>query len=145
MKKILLVISIIFLCGCMKETYNKVDLSSNYYNEGKYIEVKHNELKENETYLLFIYNSYCNFEIPCDEVFLKTMKDYKLDILKMPFEEFKKTSMYQTVKYAPSVILVENNKVIAYLDANKEEDLKYYQDSSEFTNWLKKYINIKKN
>ena len=143
MKKLLVLIVLIALCGCTKETIEKIDLSDKYYNEGKYVEIKRNELPTDETYLLFIYNSYCNMEIPCDTIFQKFMDEYKIDILSMTFEEFKNTSIYNTVKYAPSVILVENNKVIAYLDANKDEDLKYYQDAKEFTKWINKYVNLK--
>ena len=143
MKKLLVLIVLLALCGCTKDVVEKVDLSDKYYNEGKYVEVKSNELPTNETYLLFTYNSYCNMEIPCDTIFQKFMDEYKIDILSMTFEEFKNTSIYETVKYAPSVILVQNNKVIAYLDANKDEDLKYYQDAKEFTKWIKKYVNVK--
>lgn len=143
MKKLLVLIVLITLCGCTKDVVKRVDLSDKYYNEGKYVEVKSSELPTNETYLLFTYNSYCNMEIPCDTIFQKFMDEYKIDILSMTFEEFKNTSIYNTVKYAPSIILVDNNKVIAYLDANKDEDLKNYQDAKEFTKWINKYVNLK--
>ena len=57
-------------------------------------------------------------------------------------EEFKKTSLYEKVKYAPSIIIVKNNEIIDFLDANKDEDLKYYQNSKEFASWLKERLVI---
>ena len=62
----------------------------------------------------------------------------------MPFSEFKNTYLYDTVKYAPSVLIVENNKIIAYLDANKDDDLEKYQDVNKFKDWINNYINISK-
>ena len=62
----------------------------------------------------------------------------------MPFSEFKKTVFYDTVKYAPSVIIVRNNSIIAYLDANKDEDLEKYQDVDKFEKWLNEYIYLEK-
>ena len=141
MKKILLIIFLsLVLVGCTKEEHERIYLSDIYYNKGEYKEVVSKDLKTDETYLLFIYNSYCNLEIPCDTIFKEFMEKYKIDILSMTYEEFQNTSLYETVKYAPSVILVSNNKVITYLDANKDEDLNKYQDSKEFGRWLKKYI-----
>ena len=52
----------------------------------------------------------------------------------------KKTYLYKKVKYAPSVIIVKKQKIIAYLDAEKDEDMDKYQDEKEFEKWLKKYI-----
>ena len=62
----------------------------------------------------------------------------------MTFSEFKNTYLYDTVKYAPSVLIVENNKIIAYLDANKDDDLEKYQDVNKFKDWVNNYINISK-
>lgn len=143
MKKIIILLLITFaVVGCTNTNYKKVKLSSIYYNEGNFIDIKASDLKDKETYLLFTYNSYCNFEIPCDEVFLSVMKDLKIDVLKMSFEEFKKTSLYEKVKYAPSIIIVNNNEIIDFLDANKDEDLKYYQNPKEFASWLKERLVI---
>ena len=45
------------------------------------------------------------------------------DFLTIKFEYFKKTKLYKKIKYAPSVIIVNNGKIIDYLDSNKNEDL----------------------
>ena len=62
----------------------------------------------------------------------------------MPFDEFKDTYLYDTVKYAPSVIIVHKGKVVAYLDAENDDDLKKYQDTLEFKDWLSNYIYLEK-
>ncbi len=147
MKKIILIILItILITGCKKQNTEKMYLDEKYYNESEYIEVTAKDIKElnQETYLVFTYNNYCNLKIPCDTIFKKVMDKYNITILSLPFEEMKRTFIYDKVKYAPSVIIVKQNKVVAYLDAEKDEDYEKYQNETEFEKWLSKYIYLNK-
>ena len=81
---------------------------------------------------------------PCEEVFQKFMKKYKIDFLYMKFEEFRNTSFYKTVKYAPSIIVVKKGTIVAYLDAESDEDLNKYQNVDKFEKWLNNYIYFSK-
>lgn len=140
MKKIIIFVLCLILTGCLNK--EKINLSEKYYNEGKYIDIKSNQIKElkNDNYVIFTYNSYCNLEVPCEKIFQKVMEKYKIDFLSIKIDEFKKTYLYKTVKYAPSIIIVKKQKIIAYLDAEKDEDMDKYQDEKEFEKWLQKYI-----
>ena len=145
LKKILLFLVCVFLltsCSDNKKYY----LSNEFYNEGNFVKVDSDEINQysNKTYLLFTYNNYCSLPIPCDKIFLEVAKKYNISILSMPFSEFKKTVFYDTVKYAPSIIIVDKSKVIKYLDANKDEDLEKYQDVDKFEKWLNEYIYLEK-
>ena len=140
-KLIILLLPLLILTGCKKQ--EKITLPEKYYNEGKFITINSLENLENETYILYTYNNYCSFEIPCDKIFKEYMEKYKIDFLSMPFKEFKNTKFYYKVKYAPSVIIVKEGKIISYLNANKDQDLQKYQDVHEFEKWINKYINTK--
>ena len=139
MKKLLLVVIILLLAGCDKKIVN---LSDKYYNNGDYISVTNSELSDTETYLLYTYNNFCNLPIHCENIFKETMEKYKIDILSMPFDEFKNTTFHNKVKYAPSVLIISNGKLLAYLDANSDRDYEKYQNTEEFETWLQKYINL---
>ena len=154
LKKILLLVFImvafISLTGCTKkinqnDNIKRIYLSDKYYNKGEFIEVKNNDLKklENDTYILFTYNNYCTLPIPCENIFKEFMKTYQIDFLSIPFSEFKESDFYESVKYAPSILIIQNNKIIAYLDANSDSDLAKYQDVLEFSKWLDKYVYFK--
>ena len=69
---------------------------------------------------------------------------YKIDFLSIQFDEYKKTSFYKKVEYAPSVLLIKNGKIVAYLDANKDSDLNKYQNPDEFEKWISEYIYLEK-
>ena len=148
-KKIFVIICIlsILITGCsnkinQSDKVNKIYLSDKYYNKGNFIKIKDSDLSnlDNENYLLFTYNNYCNMAIPCENIFQDFMTKYKIDFLSIPFDEFKKTKFYRTIKYAPSVLIVEKGSIVAYLDANSNDDLEKYQDASKFEEWLNKYV-----
>ena len=71
------------------------------------------------------------------------MKKHNISIISIPFAEFKKTIFYKKVKYAPTIIIINKGKIIAYLDANSDKDLKKYQDINEFEKWIDNYIYLK--
>ena len=152
MKKFLILfISILLLVGCthkmnQDDDKERIYLSDSYYNKGEFISIKSKDLldKVNDTYLLFTYNSYCNLPVSCEDIFKSFAKKYRIDFLTIPFEEFRSTKFYGTVKYAPSVIIVKNNEIITYLDAESDEDLNRYQSLEDFESWLDNYIYFNK-
>ena len=140
-KKVVLVLLLVILTGCGNSKFN---LEDKYYQKGEYIEIALNDYNKikNESFILFTYNNYCQFAIPCDQVFLSVMEKNNISILKMPYDEFKKTNLHDKVKYAPSVIIVKKGKIIDYLDSESDSDIDLYQDQEKFENWLNKYINL---
>lgn len=147
MKKILVLLTIlIIITGCKNS--DKFYLDDNCYKDGTYIEISKEELdnlqNNKSSYLIFTYNSFCTFKVPCDNIFETVMKKYNINIYKMPYELMKKTFIYEKVKYAPSIIIIKKGEIIGYLDAEKDSDLEKYQDADKFEEWLSKYIYLKK-
>ncbi len=138
MKKFVLLITIFLLVGCTnnKEFY----LEDKYYHNGDYINVSSSDIKDNESYILYTYNNFCVLPVHCENIFKEVMEKYKIDVLSIPFDDFKNTSFYQEVKYAPSILIVKKGELISYLDANSDNDLEKYQDTTKFEEWLRKYI-----
>lgn len=144
MKKIvLLIITIFLICGCGKKEL--FYLNDKYYNNGDYVNVTSNDIDYNNSYLLYTYNNFCALPVHCEDIFKEVMEKYKIDILSIPFNDFKNTNYYKTVKYAPSIIIVKNGEIVSYLDANSDKDLDKYQNTDKFINWLKEYIYLEKN
>lgn len=143
--KIIICISLLFITGCNKSN-EKFTLNEKYYNNGDFIKVNSNELEKlgKDNYILYTYNNYCAFSVPCEDIFKNFMNKYKIDFISIPFDKFKKTKFYNKIKYAPSVIIIKNGKVISYLDSNSNEDYQKYQDEIEFEKWISKYVVIDK-
>jgi len=147
-KKVLIVLLVLLsLTGCtlFKGDTNKITLENKYYSDGKFITVTKKDISKlnNENYILYVHNSFCAFKIPCETIFKKYMEKEKIDFLSINIDEFKKTNFYKKVKYAPSVIIVSKGDIIAFLDAESDDDLNRYQDVDEFTKWIDKYIEKK--
>ena len=137
---VLIIITLLLITGCKEKQIEKFYLNNKYYNEGKFITINNIDNLKKDTYILYTYNNYCTFKKPCEEVFKEYMEKYKIDFYKMPFDQFKKTTLYTKVRYAPSIILVKEGKIVEYLDANSNKDLEKYQDTKKFEEWINKYI-----
>lgn len=141
MKKVVLfIITLLLITGCKEKQIKKFHLNNKYYNEGKFITIKNLDDLKNDSYILYTYNNFCTFNVPCEDIFKEYMEKYKIDFYGIPFDNFKKTSLYKEVKYAPSIILVKDGKIVEYLDANSNKDLEKYQDTKKFEEWINKYI-----
>ena len=148
MKKVivLLIAVLVLLTGCNKE--ERFHLDEKYYGNYKFIDVDNAKIdklqKEKASYMVFTFNPYCQFQKPCDEVFEQFMQDTNISIYNIPFAEFKETELYKHVKYAPSVILINKGKIVAYLDANSNDDLDKYQEVDAFKEWVERYVYLEK-
>ena len=143
-KYILIFIATIILTGCSNDT---IYLEDNLYNNNEFISIDSTSInnKLDTTYLLYTYNNYCSMKIPCENIFKSVMEEYNISMYSISYKDFKDTYLHDTVKYAPSVIIVDKGEIISYLDPNSDEDYDRYQDTNSFTKWLKKYIQLKRN
>ena len=151
MKKLLVLLTLLIVitgCNKQKSTNEKFYLDDKYYTNGSYIELTKEELEQLQinkaSYLVFTYNSYCTFKVPCDNIFEEVMKKYNISIYSLPHSIMKDTFLHDKVKFSPSIIIINKGNIIAYLDSEKQSDLSKYQDSKEFEKWLDEYIYLKK-
>ena len=62
----------------------------------------------------------------------------------MSIDEYKKTGFFNEVRYAPSILVINKGKVVAYLDAESDDDYDKYQKPEEFEKWLTSHIYTEK-
>ena len=132
-------------------TYNskeKFYIEDTYYNKSGLQDTTSKEIdkliKNKKSFVLFTYNDFCSFSVPCDSVFEEASNKLNITILQIPYRDFKKTVLNKKIKYGPSVIIIKEGKVVKYLDAEKDDDKILYQDVKKFNTWLNKYIYTKK-
>ena len=82
MKKLLIVLSLLLiLCGCQKkENIEKFYLNDSYYGSSEIRDIKADDLKSEDSFLLFTYNYYCSLAIPCDEIFKSFSKNENIEM-----------------------------------------------------------------
>ncbi len=143
---LILIVCIFLLTACSSKTIGDVELDDIYYGNNEYIEITSDYFKDTnpKNYVVFVHNTFCSLRVPCQNIFKEYMEKYNISFLSINIDEYKKTSLYDKVKYVPTVIVVNDNKIVAYLDAEKDEDLDKYQDIKEFESWINKYIKYNK-
>ena len=141
MKKVLIFLSLILLFGCTKKI-DKFYLDDKYYGKSEFIKIDSNNIPSGN-YIIYTYNSFCAFPIHCETIFKEFMDKNNISFYSMPFEELKKTKFHEKVTYGPSILIIKNNELVAYLDAESDDDISKYQDVDAFTNWITTYIYLK--
>ena len=159
MKRILLILlMVLLLFGCKKdqepeenkpklpEIKEKFNLDSKYYNSTEMKDVTAEELNKmvdnKETFAVFYYSPGCSSCAAFNVVLTDFQKEYKIGFLKIPTEEKKKTIINDYMTYAPSLVIFKEGKIVAFLDAVSDDDMKYYETVDNFKEWFEKYINL---
>ena len=147
-KIVLVIISICLITGCGStkvHNENGLVLDDICYSSDDFIDIDSEYLEKTKlnNYVLFTYNNYCSLPIPCENIFKEYMKKYDVAFLSINIDEYKKTEFYNEVRYAPSVLVISNGEIVAFLDAESDDDLDKYQDIDEFEIWINNYIYTK--
>lgn len=136
-------IAFLIVKNCEKRFY----FEKKYYESSGIKEINidafYDLINKKESFGVFIYESMCitsaNFEVILNEF----LKENKLNIYKISFSNLKDTEIGKVIKYYPSFIIYHKGELVDYLEANKDEDIKYYTKKDSFKKWFTKYIKLK--
>lgn len=138
----------VFVFNTLRSKRVRFYLEDEYYNDKGLTDVSVKELEEmleyKESFILFVYNDFCSFSVPCDSIFEDRSKKMNMQIFQIPYRDFKKSSSKRKVKYSPTVIIFNKGKVVKYLDPEKDEDREKYQNKISFENWVTENVYQKK-
>lgn len=149
-KKIIisLILFIVLLVAIFIHEYEKKSkfyLDDKYYSSNEFISVEDLNEIEHDSYIMYTYGDFCAFSTPCEDIFKSFMDQYNISFIKMHYDDFKDTKYHKSVLYPPSVLIIKKGKLIAFLNAEDDNDINKYQDSLEFKNWVDKYVYLDKN
>ncbi len=153
-KKVIICISIIFILiitiGIILLTNKREKpfyLEDKYYGTNNMTEIKMDDLNKlidkKESFAIFIYQPMCVTSSNFESVLSDFLEDNQISIYKIAFSNVKNTDIGKVVKYYPSFIIYNKGKMIDFLEADKDEDVKYYSSKKEFANWFTKYVKLK--
>lgn len=95
---------------------------------------------DKKSYVVFTYASFCPFKTPSDKIFKSVFKGNKMKLYAIGYDKLKGNDITNKVNYAPSVMIFKKGKLVAYLNAESDDDYNRYQNKKEFKKWLAKYI-----
>ncbi len=129
---------------------NKFYLDDKYYNENtsnsfKEIELSDFEKMSNnkETFALFVYQPLCETSAGLEEIVKKFQSEYQIQFYAIAFSKIKDSPKCSYLKYYPSFIIIKDGEMVDYLDANDNDDIKYYKSYDSFTKWFTTYVKLK--
>ena len=99
---------------------------------------------EEKTFPLFVFLSGC----PTCADFLPVVKSFstknKIQMYSVDLNEIwgSNNSVTEIVKYAPSMIIYKDGKVIEFLESSNSEDYPYYKSEDKLEEWFKENIDI---
>ncbi len=129
----------------------KIVLADEYKNtDGKQIEIAKQveddkvveyfeKLKdEKKDFVLYVSLPVCNGDAAkFKEYVLNFQHKNNISFYYLTSDYIKKTSVYETVKYYPSVIIFKDGKIVNYLKYDSDEDVEYYKSYNGFEKWIK--------
>ena len=141
---IILLLSIIST-GCIKND-NTFYLNDQYYGSSKLNEIDgkslENLIEEKETFAIFVYQPLCAASEDFKKVLTTFTKENQISFYKITYAKLKETSLKETIKYYPTLIIIKEGEVVDFLETDSAEDYEYYKSSSTFKKWFTKYVKL---
>lgn len=133
----------IFLFNILGKNFK---LENKYYGKSEITEINIktlNKLVDNkESFAVFVYQPMCIVSSDFENVLNEFISENSISIYKIAFFDLKDTKQGKNIKYYPSFIIYKKGKQIDFLDANKDEDTKYYSSVDGFKEWFTKYVKL---
>ena len=149
---VVVVLLVVIIGGCglffgIKAINNKpFRLEEKYYENMSIIDIKHDRYEElvdkKENFILYLTLDGCTSCVVFGPKAVDFVVKNKITVYRIEYKEFSQTDLKDEVKYAPSMMIFKKGKLKAYLDAQSDEDLQYYKDSSTLQTWFEKYIEL---
>ena len=137
---------IIFLLVILKpfDTFTPIDLGSGNYGVSEVKDIDSAEYKQmvsdKKSFVAMIDNPGCVTTAKMRDMMSGFSDNLKFTYYRIYWQDTKDTNIREKVKYFPSIIIVDHGKIVASLDADSDEDAKYYNNAADLETWLKKYI-----
>lgn len=121
----------------------KVTLSQEYYNtKNEFLKLdteSYNKLvEEKKSFLIITYLPGCTAKII--EFVNNFSKEHNVAFYYYNFADFKNSELHNSIKYAPSVAIISEGKLVKFLRSDSNDDAKYYNSYESFKTWLESLI-----
>ena len=146
-KLLLLIIPLFLLFGCTNS--EPFYLDDELYNSNELVDIESTDLEQyindNKSFAVFIYTQGCFTCFDFEKYLEEFQEKYKIKFYAMNASEMKKTEISEYIKYSPSIVIYNKGKIISYLDAESNDDKKYYESMEGLYDWFTKYVILKEN
>lgn len=112
--------------------------------DGEYTELTPEEyeklIEEKKSFVVFVDQGGCTTADRLEGYVSDWSKEKGIKVFKIMFDKMKKTSLFESVKFYPSVAVVSKGKPIGWLRADEDEDSDAYNNYEAYKIWVDKYL-----
>lgn len=112
--------------------------------DGGYTEITPEEyeklIEEKKSFVIFIDQGGCTTADRLEGYVSDWSKEKGLKVFKIMFDKMKKTSLFESVKFYPSVAVISEGNPIGWLRADEDADSDAYNNYEAYKTWVLKYL-----
>ena len=149
-KKFLVILFCVLLVGCScKKDIKPFRLEDKYYtsSEKGLVELESYDdiemlMDEKESFAIYVYTPGCTSCAAFKPVLDKYINDNNLKFYTISYPILKESNnpIKDLVKFAPSVIIYNEGKLVAYLDTTDDDHTDYFKNVDNFGKWFETYV-----
>lgn len=130
--------------GVVEKPVEKFSLSAEMYGRSEVVEITAGEfdqlVAEKKSFVVVLHMVVCPAEFPVTNSAKELAHAEGMVIYSLVEDEFKQTMLAKTIKYLPSVAIIHEGELAGYLDAEVDEDVKYYKTAAGLKEWIGQYV-----
>ena len=134
--------SIIFAVNILSE--HKFRLDDEYYAESMEMNIKKDEyeklISDKKSFIVLVDKPGCITTPGMRKNMSEFPEDTQFKYYRIMWDEAKESSLHEYVKFVPSVAIIYKGEVKEWLQADRDEDTKYFENADDLKEWIHKYI-----
>lgn len=134
--------SIIFAVNILSD--HKFRLDDEYYAENKEMNIDKDEyeklISDKKSFVVLVDKPGCITTPGMRKNMSEFPEDTQFKYYRIMWEDAKESSLHEYVKFVPSVAIVYKGEVKQWLQADRDEDTKYFENADDLKDWIHKYI-----
>ena len=124
-----------------KVPYHEIDFDKlNKWASGELVKITASMydkmIEEKKTFVVFVDQDACTTADTLREYVKKWSDETGQLVYRMMFTEMRKSSLYESVKYFPSVAIITNGEVSKWLNTDSDEDKDKFSSYDSFKSWI---------
>ena len=134
--------SVIFAVNILSE--HKFRLDDEYYAESMEMNIKKDEyeklISDKKSFIVLVDKPGCITTPGMRKNMSEFPEDTQFKYYRIMWDEAKESSLHEYVKFVPSVAIIYKGEVKEWLQADRDEDTKYFENADDLKEWIHKYI-----
>ena len=119
-------------------------IEDDLYAKSEAIDIQKDEyeklIEEKKSFIIMIDKPDCYTTADMRKHMAEFPNDMQFKYYRIMWSQAKESSLHKCVKFAPSVAIIHDGKVVDFLDADSDEDTAKYNESQALQDWIRSYI-----